>query len=418
MGEVNKMKNSQFRIRLTLARPSSAKYLNDQILAGKRKGYVEFAIYVKDSKTYSNVCAPISGILDHYRSQNFEFEIEYENPRSYAAHTCFGNAQEVEKVIDKVGLQYPFDKVWTYSTSEGVCTLVDAYMLALRQADIVSAGVIQSLEWCLNETLDNTLQHSGIERGYVMAQLHKSATQLSVCVFDTGVGIYNSLKTSKYHPATPLDAITLALQEKVTRDEKIGQGNGLWGFSELISHARGRFEVGSAGSVYRNNNRIVTTIPSGHLNLGKNYGTTLIDFQLNYSNEINVVSALNGYKPIDLWLENFEAVNGDIIISVAEQSSGTGTRKSAEKLRTMVMNIVLTEKKKVILDFEGVNLLSSSFSDELIGKIISKYGFVFFINYFDIKNLTTFNASILNRSVQQRMAQMYYDSSIKDDPDI
>lgn len=154
------------------------------------------------------------------------------------------------------------------------------------------------------------------------------------------------------------------------------------------------------------------------MNLGKNYGTTLIDFQLNYSNEINVVSALNGYKPIDLWLENFEAVNGDIIISVAEQSSGTGTRKSAEKLRTMVMNIVLTEKKKVILDFEGVNLLSSSFSDELIGKIISKYGFVFFINYFDIKNLTTFNASILNRSVQQRMAQMYYDSSIKDDPDI
>lgn len=411
------MSDSQFPIQLTLERPSSAKYLNDRILAGKKKGYVKFVVYVKNSKTYSNVCAPISGLLDHYRDQGFEFEIEYENPKSYAAHTCFGNAQEVENLIDKVRLQYPFDKVWTYSTSEGVCALVDAYILAIRQTDIVSAGVIQSLEWCLNETLDNTLQHSGIERGYVMAQLHKSTKQLSVCVFDTGVGIYNSLKSSKYHPTTPLDAITLALQEKVTRDETIGQGNGLWGFSELISHAKGRFEVGSAGSVYRNNDQIVTIIPSGHLNLGKKYGTTLIDFQLNYSNEINVANALNGYKPIDLWLENFETSNGDINILVAEQASGTGTRKSAEKLRTMIMNIVLSEKKKVILDFDGVNLLSSSFSDELIGKIISKYGFVFFIKHFDIKNLTTLNASILNRSVQQRMAQTYYDSSIKDDPD-
>ncbi len=408
----------QNKIELSCERPTRAKYLNDAILAGKKKGYSEFCIMVKDSATYSNVCAPISGILEFYREQGYNFEIQFENPKSYVAHTCLDNPQEVEMAMDKIDIQYPFDKVWTFSTSAGVCALVDAYILALRQADIISSGVVQSLEWCLNETLDNTLQHSGIERGYVMAQLHKNVKQLSVCVFDTGIGIYNSLKESKHHPKTPLDAITLSLQEKVTRDENIGQGNGLWGFSELISHAKGRFEIDSAGAVYMNNNQTVRTIPHGCLNLGKIYGTTLIDFQLNYSNEINVAKALNGYQPIDLWLENFETPNGDIVISVTEQASGTGTRKSAEKLRTMITNIVLAEKKKVILDFNGVNLLSSSFSDELIGKIISKHGFVFFINYFNIINLTPFNASILNRSVQQRMAQMYYDSSIKDDPDI
>ena len=342
------MESYRYEILLKCDRPARAKYLNDRILTGKKKGYSEFCILVEDSTTYSNVCAPISGILEFYRGLGCDFKIKYENPRSYIAHTCFERPQEIETVINKVDIQYPFDKVWTFSTSEGVCALVDAYILALRQTDIISSGVIQSLEWCLNETLDNTLQHSGIERGYVMAQLHKSVKQLSVCVFDTGIGIYNSLKASKHHPETPLDAITLSLQEKVTRDENIGQGNGLWGFSELISHAKGRFEVGSAGAVYRNNNQMVQTIPSGHLNLGKQYGTTLIDFQLNYSNEINVVKALNGYQPIDLWLENYEATNGDIVILVAEQASGTGTRKSAEKLRTMIMNIVLAEKKKVI----------------------------------------------------------------------
>src|SRR5699024_9213208 len=122
---------------------------------------------------------------------------------------------------------------------------------------------------------------------------HKSNQQLSVCIFDSGIGIYNSLKTTKHHPLTPLDAITLALQEKVTRDERIGQGNGLWGLSELISYSRGSLEISSNGAVFfRDNNNKIKTITSGHLNLGKENGTTLIDFQLNYSHEINVAEAL------------------------------------------------------------------------------------------------------------------------------
>lgn len=412
------MNNYRYKIYLKLERSSGAKFLNDQILAGKRKGYTEFLIIVSDSKTYSNVCTPVAGILDYYRNLGFDFKIEYENNQSYVSHTKFESPQEVELLVKTIELQYPFNKVWKFSTSEGVNELVSAYVSAVRQADIISSGVINSLEWCLNETMDNVLQHSEVDSGYVMVQLHKSNQQLSVCIFDRGIGIYNSLKTSKHHPETPLDAITLALREKVTRDEKIGQGNGLWGFSELISHAGGRFEVGSAGAVYLNNNHKIKTISTGYFNLGREYGTTLIDFQLNYSHEIDVVKALNGYQPIDLWLEKLEAENGDIGISVADQCSGTGTRKSAEKLRTMIMNIVLAENKKVVLDFDCVNLLSSSFSDELIGKIISEYGFVFFINHFSLKNLSAYNASILNRSVQQRMAQVYYDSSIEDAKDI
>ena len=264
------MENYQYEISLRMERTSGAKYLNDQILTGRNKGYSDFVLKVKNSKTYSNVCAPIAGILDYYRSLGCDFEIEYEDPQSYVAHTRFEKPEDAGNITAKLDLQYPFDKVWTFRTSEGVNSLVNAYILAIRQADIISSGVIQSLEWCLNETLDNTLQHSGIEHGYIMVQLHKSVKQLSVCVFDAGIGIYNSLKSSKYHPETPLDAITLALQEKVTRDDTIGQGNGLWGFSKLISNAKGRFEVSSNGAVYYKDNENVNTTPHGHLNLGKN----------------------------------------------------------------------------------------------------------------------------------------------------
>ena len=100
--------------------------------------------------------------------------------------------------------------------------------------------------------------------------------------------------------------------------------------------------------------------------------------------------------------------NGDIIVSVANQSHGTGTRKAAEKLRTLVLNIALSDKKKVVLDFTGINLISSSYADELIGKIISQYGFSFFVSNFSMINLSSTSSFILNRSVQQRMAQNYY----------
>ena len=62
-----------------------------------------------------------------------------------------------------------------------------------------------------------------------------------------------------------------------------------------------------------------------------------------------------------------------------------------------------------------MNLVSSSYADELVGKIIGKYGFSFFLDHFAIKNLTATNTMILNRSVQQRMAQTYYNEAIPDD---
>lgn len=408
----------KYSIPLRVDRAAAVKYLNDKILSGIRKGYSHFVIGIEETQTYPNICAPIAGVLDYYSDEGNMFEIAYQNPFGYIMHTKLEQPQIVRNVIGRDELHYPFDKVWMFSSSEEINELVTSYILTLRQADIIKPGVISSLEWCLNETMDNVLQHSDVDKGYAMAQLHKTSQQLSICVFDAGRGIYNSLKESRHKPSSPLDAITLALQEKVTRDENIGQGNGLWGLSQIIKEAHGSIEISSGGAVYKNQNGYIHTIENGHFNLGKLHGTALIDFQLNYSNEINVAKALNGYEPVDLWLEEFEAENGDVIIPIAEQANGTGTRKSAERLRTMVLNMTLADKKHVILDFSGVNLLSSSFADELVGKIISKYGFVFFINHFSIRNLSVFNASLLNRSVQQRMAQMYYDNTIKDAEDL
>lgn len=403
-----------YDIPINIDRISSVKFLNDKILAGKRRGFLDYRILITDSTTYSNVCAPIAGVLDYYRSQGMTFDILYDSPNPYPDHTHFADPLNVEDYIGKIELQYPLDKVWKFDSPETVNELLKSYIFTIRQSDIIERGVISSLEWCLNETMDNILQHAEVSHGYIMAQLHKTSKRFSVCVFDVGRGIYNSLKNSKHHPVAPLDAITLALQEKVTRDERVGQGNGLWGLSRLITEADGLLRISSAGATYQKEYDEIKTVLNGDFNLGKSLGTTLVDFQFDYSKPIDVTTALNGYYPTDFWLEDLEINDEELEINVGELSSGTGTRKAAEKFRNMIINLVLSDKKRVILNFNGVNLVSSSYADELIGKIISKYGFVFFINNFHFKNLSVVNGAVINRSVQQRMAQTYYDSQIQD----
>ncbi len=98
----------------------------------------------------------------------------------------------------------------------GANALVTAFVNTIRENTEVEKGVTSSIEWCLNEIMDNVLQHSVSGISYVMGQVHREKKRVSICVFDMGVGIYGSLKKSKYFPRTPIDGLTMALQEKVT----------------------------------------------------------------------------------------------------------------------------------------------------------------------------------------------------------
>lgn len=400
---------------LSLDRTTRVQQLNDWILSQLKFGHKNLTITVRESRTYSNVCAPIAGVIQYYREQGIKINLEcYRN--SYVRHTRIWNPLSIEQCVESEKY-YPLDKVWTFSTSEGVNDLVSAYILALRKSDIVESGVIESVEWCLNEVMDNVLQHSESKNGYIMAQIHKQSKVFAFCVFDFGIGFYNSLKGTKHHPEKPIDAITMALQEKITRDEKIGQGNGLWGLSSIVASSSGQIDISSGGAKYLLCNGKTETKKEGGFTLSKERGTSCLDVRLNYGDTIDIIGALtdshgNKYEPVDIWLENLEDDSDRYVINISEQSSGTGTRQSAQKLRNLVLNISNTQKTIVVLDFQGINLISSSFADELVGKIVAEKGFVYFTKAFRIENLSESNVNILNRSVEQRMAQVYFEEAL------
>jgi anti-sigma regulatory factor (Ser/Thr protein kinase) len=301
----------------------------------------------------------------------------------------------------------PFDIVWKFTTADEVNALVTNFISFIRETDQIEKGVLNSIEIGINEIMDNVLQHSQAP-GFIMGHLQKDEKKLSITIFDCGIGIYNSLKGSKHNPSSPLDAITLAMQERVTRDEKIGQGNGMWIMSSLVNENKGSIRISSCGAAYSSVKNEVNTSKEGDFYFDGKHGTTAVEFELDYSKPIDVTKALKGYTPTDLWLENRELDNGDYKIIVADEAEGTGTRKSAYKMKNKILNIYKETGKKIILDFSGVNVMSFSFADELLGKIISEYGFVFFTETFKLVNLSDINIQILNRSVEQRMAQNYY----------
>lgn len=408
------MRENNGLISISLDNFLQAKYLNDCIFGCTKRGQKEFKIQVKNSNTYPNACVPLAAIIDFYREQGIEIEIQYRNG-SYAKHVRLDCAIEVEDPANENELLSPLDKVWTFSSSEGVGKLVDAISCHIRKADIIEAGIVNGIEWCINETMDNVLQHSSCDKGYVMGQLHKATKMLTICIFDAGIGIYNSLRNTPHRPPTPFDAITMAMQERVTRDSQVGQGNGLWGLSNIVSANGGSITISSGGARYSYYNGKPNKVVSGDFNLGPRLGTTMIDFRLNYSKPLDIAEALAGYEPTDLFLEAHEDDNENITIIVSKEANGTGTRQSAEKLRNLAINLRNEKKTRLTFDFDGVNIVSSSFADELIGKIIAQIGFVAFINNYRIINLTPINAVVINRSVEQRMAQKYYDYYVADD---
>jgi len=58
-----------------------------------------------------------------------------------------------------------------------------------------------------------------------------------------------------------------------------------------------------------------------------------------------------------------------------------------------------------VVDFADINIVSSSFADEFIGKIYVSIGPLQFSNKIILKNMNETIAAIVNRAILQRVAQ-------------
>lgn len=384
-----------------LNRAQAVSQFINAINSGIRAGYDNFLVDVSSIEgVFPNTVVPIAALIDSYKEEKVIFE--YGRIPIALQSTNFNNPQFYDGDSNHI-----LSRVWVFSNSSEISDIVDAFGVELRKEDRFPEGTITSLMWSLNEVMDNVLIHSNSEYGYVMGQIHKSTKKIAFTVCDYGRGIYNSLRESQLHkPKSAIDAITLAIQEEVTRDRKVGQGNGLFGLHSIISQGNGTLEIVSSGASYKTMGGKTST----HNYLPKrsnNTPGTIVDFQINYGNNISLDNALKfrgkDYSITNLYIDGFDDDKGHNYYSVKDHSGGTGTRESALRIKNEIMNLIKESRKPVILDFKEVAVVSSSFADELIAKLLLELGLFQFNNLIILRGMNTQEQNILQRSVIQRL---------------
>lgn len=350
---------------------------------------------------YPNAVVPMAGILRYLRNEK-GISLEIKNGR----HIEGTNMLSPKRFNGDS--RCILNRVWLFSTSEEVAKIVDAFIGELQKSAQFYKGVLNAIEWSLNEVMDNVIQHSKTGFGYVMGQLHSTSKNIAFTVFDSGQGIYNSMKESEHQPRTTIDAITLAIQEEVTRDKKIGQGNGLFGLHSIVKQGEGKLVITSGRGSYIYNSGVVKTYDQLPF-ISKQTPGTIIDFQLNYAKDMSLDKALvfrgKQYDLINIHFEDLEDEYGRINYKIVEHSEGTGTREAALRVKNEVLNILSEEQKSITLDFTGIAVISSSFADEFLAKLFLALGMFQFNNLVKIRGLDKSQQLILQRSVLQRIIE-------------
>ena len=88
-----------------------------------------------------------------------------------------------------------------------------------------------------------------------------------------------------------------------------------------------------------------------------------------------------------------------------ETSKILGLRETGNRLRKII-EAAIQNNESVLIDFDEVESVSSSFADELLAKIYVEIGGEKFTNYIKVKNANEFIKSIINSSIAGRLKQV------------
>lgn len=266
-----------------------------------------------------------------------------------------------------------------------------------------------ALEWAVNELTDNVIVHSQSEIGGLVqvSSFKRTSKVVEFTIADSGLGIPATLRSGGAFAGSDTDALDRAIREGVTRDKSVGQGNGLYGSYQICCHSGGAFQIesGHARLLYR---------PGPHgLEIRDQripVKGTLVIAKINFSDPDLLRDALRfsgrSHKPVDYIETKYEdGTDGTIHMKLAEEASSFGSRIAGTPVQNKLYNLVqMCPGQPIEIDFSGVPLVSSSFADEVFGKLFVKLGPLEFMQRIRLKNLEQTVRMLIDRAISQRVA--------------
>ena len=330
---------------------------------------------------YPNFIAPLYAIADHYN-----LSIEVKNPYFPTL------SNEINEEV--------LNAVFRYSDHVFIAKYIDTLIENLIKRGRFAKGVLESIDFCLGEIMDNAIRHSGKDYAFIMSQFHPRSQKLAICVVDNGVGPYHTLKHHVASPANTEEAILLALQKGMSTDLSDNLGFGLYGFHQLILGNGGQLRLSSDSvSIYWKDGSAKKNNFDFNLS-GGNMGF-IIDFELNIQNEVDYKKILGNTKPIYVMEREFETEFGDAYYPVKERVGGGNSRQLGKEVANELYNLAINYNR-VYVDFKGIHSLSSGFADEISGKLMDRLGFVTYLNKITFSQANELVLGMLNHAFELR----------------
>ena len=264
---------------------------------------------------------------------------------------------------------------------------------------------LAAIEWSLNELSDNVIVHSQSPVGGLVqmsTQTRRQTVEFVIC--DPGVGIPQTLRPTHPELHSDAEALDRAIREGVTRDTKVGQGNGLFGSFQICRISGGYFDLHSGFARLSYNERVGLRSRKEQIP----FNGTLVIAAINCSKE-NILSEALGFggkphKPTDYIETKYENQHtAEIKFALATEAASLGSRLAGAPVRTKLQNLLSLTDDKIIIDCDNVALISSSFADEVFAKLFTQLGPMQFIRRCEITNASATVQSLIDRAIKQRM---------------
>ena len=209
----------------------------------------------------------------------------------------------------------------------------------------------------------------------------------------------------------------------VTRNADAGQGNGIAGALRIATMSEGAFEItsGLGQVVVQTEQTNQHPDPQSDARVydrkgNQRYCGTVVYAEIGLESKFHLSDALGfsgePHQPVDIIELQYETETGDaVVLILREESTGFGSRPAGRQLRTKCMNLLNAEPTKpLLLDWTSVPLVSSSFADELVGKLFAELGPLAFSARVRNVGMEAIVRGLVDKAIMQRVAQVVNDS--------
>lgn len=299
--------------------------------------------------------------------------------------------------------------VQQFFSFEELPSLVDKFMDIVMRHIEIPGDVLSALEWSVNEICDNVINHSeSTVGGFLQVIAYPKNDIIAFTVADAGIGIMNSLREGIPELKNDLQAIEEAIKTGVTRNKLHGQGNGLAGTLRITTMTGGSLDIISGAGRLVLNSQGNTRVLNDN---GRNFHGTCVSGQIGISEEFSVAKALTfgavPYKKYTIVDAKYELEEEDALaLWMSDQNIGTGTRAAGKEMRLKVLNLIAAKPGYLLyIDWQGVQVIASSFADEFMGKLFLKLGKADFERIVKNVHMSLLVKQLVEKAISERASE-------------